>query len=260
MTSMSASRSRPGSAAQQRVDVAVAAATAAAAALPAAAALEAGPPSTDPLVVVLPGKAACASFAGTVRGAVVAVVGQDLVDALASSPLGPLDLATAVVPALEAALATLGPVVLDPAVVQEPASALETLAAAGDAVFVPLHDGESVRAALALVLSTEPSPAVAEPPAAAGTAAAGRAGLDLLYEVEMDVTAELGRTRLTVRELLSLTPGSIVELDRLAGSPADLLVNGRLIASGEVVVIDENFGLRITDIVSPGEHGQGPRP
>jgi flagellar motor switch protein FliN/FliY len=67
----------------------------------------------------------------------------------------------------------------------------------------------------------------------------------------MEVSAELGRTRMNVRDLLSLSPGVVVELDRAAGSPADLLVNGRLIARGEVVVIDENFGIRITEIVAP---------
>ena len=82
--------------------------------------------------------------------------------------------------------------------------------------------------------------------------AAVRGGLDMLHDVEMEVSAELGRTRMSVRELLSLIPGAIVELDRAAGSPADLLVNGRLIARGEVVVVDENFGIRITEIVSPG--------
>jgi flagellar motor switch protein FliN/FliY len=66
----------------------------------------------------------------------------------------------------------------------------------------------------------------------------------------MDVTVELGRTHLSVRELLALTPGDVIELDRAAGSPADLLVNGRLIARGEVVVVDENFALRVTEIVA----------
>ena len=78
-----------------------------------------------------------------------------------------------------------------------------------------------------------------------GSARGGqRAAYDLLLDVEMDVTAELGRTRMTVRSLLDLEPGSIVELDRMAGSPVDLLVNGRLIARGEVVVVDEEFALR----------------
>ena len=75
-------------------------------------------------------------------------------------------------------------------------------------------------------------------------------GVELLHGVAMEVTVELGRTRLSVRDLLALTPGDVVELDRAAGSPADLLVNGRLIARGEVVVVDENFALRVTEIVA----------
>ena len=75
-------------------------------------------------------------------------------------------------------------------------------------------------------------------------------GVELLHGVAMEVTVELGRTRLSVRDLLALTPGDVVELDRAAGSPADLLVNGRLIARGEVVVLDENFALRVTEIVA----------
>jgi flagellar motor switch protein FliN/FliY len=65
----------------------------------------------------------------------------------------------------------------------------------------------------------------------------------------MELTVELGRTRMPVRELLALAPGDVLELDRADGSPADLLVNGRLIARGEVVVVDEDFGLRITQIL-----------
>ena len=76
-----------------------------------------------------------------------------------------------------------------------------------------------------------------------------RRGIELLHGVDMEVTVELGRTRLAVRDLLALSPGAVVELDRAAGAPADLLVNGRLIARGEVVVVDEDFGLRITEIV-----------
>ena len=67
----------------------------------------------------------------------------------------------------------------------------------------------------------------------------------------MTLTAEIGRTRLPVRQVLDLVPGSVLELDRAAGAPADLLVNGRLIARGEVVVVDEDYGIRITEIVSP---------
>ncbi len=79
--------------------------------------------------------------------------------------------------------------------------------------------------------------------------------LELLHNVEMAVTAELGRTKMTVRNLLSLTPGNVVELDRSAGSPVDLFVNGTLIARGEVVVIDEEFGIRISEIISSGFEG-----
>jgi flagellar motor switch protein FliN/FliY len=71
----------------------------------------------------------------------------------------------------------------------------------------------------------------------------------ILSDVEMTVTAELGRAYMTVRELLSLTPGSIVELDRIAGTPIDVLVNGTVVARGEVVVVDEEFGVRITEII-----------
>jgi flagellar motor switch protein FliN/FliY len=71
----------------------------------------------------------------------------------------------------------------------------------------------------------------------------------MLRDVAMEVTAQIGSTRMTVSELLALSDGAVVELDRAAGAPADLLVNGHLIARGEVVVVDENFGLRITEIV-----------
>lgn len=77
--------------------------------------------------------------------------------------------------------------------------------------------------------------------------------LTVLNDVLMTVTAELGRTSMPVRELLNLSPGMVVEIDRVAGAPIDLLVNGRRIAVGEVVVIDEEFGVRITEIAPPDE-------
>lgn len=86
-------------------------------------------------------------------------------------------------------------------------------------------------------------------------AVSGTERLDLLGNIEMEVTAELGRARMPVRQLLSLTPGTLVELDKTAGSPVDLLVNGTLIARGEVVVIDEEFGIRISEIVEPSGDG-----
>jgi flagellar motor switch protein FliN/FliY len=79
------------------------------------------------------------------------------------------------------------------------------------------------------------------------------ADISMLLEVPLDIAVELGRTRLTIRELLDLSQGSILELDRLAGEPVDVLVNGKPLARGEVVVIDEEFGVRITDVVSQEE-------
>lgn len=79
----------------------------------------------------------------------------------------------------------------------------------------------------------------------------GGTNLELLLDVSLRVAVELGRTDLTIKDVLALGPGSVVELDKLAGEPVDILVNDRLIAKGEVVVVDENFGVRVTDIVSP---------
>jgi flagellar motor switch protein FliN/FliY len=79
------------------------------------------------------------------------------------------------------------------------------------------------------------------------------ANISLLMDVPMQVTVELGRTQMLLKDILELGTGSIVELDKLAGEPVDLLVNGKLVAKGGVVVIEENFGIRITDIVAPAE-------
>ena len=74
--------------------------------------------------------------------------------------------------------------------------------------------------------------------------------LNLLLDIPLKVTVELGRTQKQIKEILELSQGSIIELDKLAGEPVDILINNKLIAKGEVVVIDENFGVRVTDIVS----------
>jgi len=77
--------------------------------------------------------------------------------------------------------------------------------------------------------------------------------LELLFDVPLRITVELGRTKMTLKQVMELSVGSLIELDKLTGEPVDILVNGKLIARGEVVVIDENFGVRITEIVSPKE-------
>jgi flagellar motor switch protein FliN len=78
----------------------------------------------------------------------------------------------------------------------------------------------------------------------------GSANIEMLLGVNLQVTVEIGRTKLAIRDVLALTPGSIVELDKLAGEKVDVLVNGHRIAAGEVVVVDDNFGVRVTDVVS----------
>ncbi|SDP25165.1 flagellar motor switch protein FliN/FliY [Litchfieldia salsa] len=77
--------------------------------------------------------------------------------------------------------------------------------------------------------------------------------LDMLLDISLQVTVELGRTKRSIKEILELSSGSIIELDKLAGEPVDVLVNNKLVAKGEVVVIDENFGVRVTDIISQRE-------
>jgi flagellar motor switch protein FliN/FliY len=107
--------------------------------------------------------------------------------------------------------------------------------------------------------------AVAERPAQAAAAefdsledtSAGPASeeenLDVILDIPVTISMEIGRTNISIRNLLQLNQGSVVELDRLAGEPMDVLVNGTLVAHGEVVVVNEKFGIRLTDVISPAE-------
>src|SRR5918997_3865628 len=88
-------------------------------------------------------------------------------------------------------------------------------------------------------------------------ALAGPPELERLYEVPVELAVEIGRTEMTIRETLALGPGSIVSLNRLAGEPVDLLVNGKPIARGEVVVLDEEFGLRVTEVLTGAGEASG---
>jgi flagellar motor switch protein FliN/FliY len=81
----------------------------------------------------------------------------------------------------------------------------------------------------------------------------GEANLDVILDIPVTISMEIGRTRISIRNLLQLNQGSVVELDRLAGEPMDVLVNGTLVAHGEVVVVNEKFGIRLTDVISPAE-------
>ncbi|MBB1592699.1 flagellar motor switch protein FliN [Achromobacter sp. UMC46] len=108
-----------------------------------------------------------------------------------------------------------------------------------------------------------PAPAPAKPAAQsasqsvfkplAGTTAGAGTDIDLIMDVPVQLTVELGRTRLTIKNLLQLGQGSVVELDGLAGEPMDIFVNGYLIAQGEVVVVEDKYGIRLTDIITPSE-------
>ncbi len=77
--------------------------------------------------------------------------------------------------------------------------------------------------------------------------------LDMILDIPVQITVELGRTKITIKNLLQLAHGSVVELDAMAGEPMDVLVNGTLIAQGEVVVVNDKFGIRLTDIITPSE-------
>jgi flagellar motor switch protein FliN/FliY len=81
----------------------------------------------------------------------------------------------------------------------------------------------------------------------------GAPDLDVILDIPVRISMEVGNTEITIRNLLQLNQGSVIELDRLAGEPLDVLVNGTLIAHGEVVVVNERFGIRMTDVISPSE-------
>jgi len=96
-------------------------------------------------------------------------------------------------------------------------------------------------------------PANIFPRLAPGLNSDGAQDLDLILDIPVNLTVELGRTRIPIKHILQLAQGSVIELDALAGEPMDVLVNGCLIAQGEVVVVNEKFGIRLTDIVTPSE-------
>ncbi|MCX6397866.1 MAG: flagellar motor switch protein FliN [Propionibacteriales bacterium] len=274
-------------------DLALAVATAAAAVLPSIEPLVAAgaQPGNEHVTASFSG-AAIVEVEGSASGRIAILVSDELTGALESSPIEGLDLAAATQPAMDAAAAVLGAsakaartVALD-LVVSDMGNdfTVVPLIGAGIAASVLIQDQllDDAPAAPAPVVA-EPAVAaapVAEPaadpaagprvetvetpeiprssPAASPSASVTplpRRGIEMLHGVDMEVTVELGRTRMTVRDLLALTPGAVLELDRAAGSPADLLVNGRLIARGEVVVVDEDFGLRVTEIIDDSVAG-----
>jgi flagellar motor switch protein FliN/FliY len=217
---------------------------------------------------LLPGptaRAISAGLDGALRGTVVLAVSSPLAEAIEHGPLLNQELVAGVAQALADAVSVLESATGGPLRIEalHELDAAIALGSAGDgAAFVGLTvlDGTAHVATLAVLIrevvieedeTLEPLSPLHEfePMVSQAPEPEGNRSLDLLADVEMGVTAELGRTRMTVRELLALTPGSVVELDRTAGSPVDVLVNGTLVARGEVVVIDEEFGVRISEII-----------
>ena len=267
----------------QVADAFTAAATAAAAALGLPQAPAAGVLATETADALgAPASLAAAMrVGGSVSGDLVLVSIAELDPVLDDSSMGGLTPLSNRVRALRAAAYALG-------VRHGDASEADPTDLSGDLGCALLLDGVPVAALMLRLpapvveepvaeepMSAEPAPAVAEPvrePVAVGAPAVeapaagfrssvpgGAVGeghgpvatrLDQLTNVQMEVTVEIGRTRMSVGELLGLAPGQVVELDRAAGAPVDLFVNGTLLARGEVVVIDEDFGFRVTEIVT----------
>lgn len=101
--------------------------------------------------------------------------------------------------------------------------------------------------------SEAPKPAPMEELQPSSLPAEGAPDLDVIMDIPVRISMEVGNTEISIRNLLQLNQGSVIELDRLAGEPLDVLVNGTLIAHGEVVVVNEKFGIRMTDVISPSE-------
>ena len=220
-------------------------------------------PLTEPLQVLagLSARAVTVDVTGAAPGSVALVVAGTVADAVQEGPLGAADLVTALGGAVTDAVATFEPAAGGPLEVGV-ADAVEAqaLSFGPAAIAVPLLDEGAVFAVFVVELALpepvlEPEPASAEdapeftPFVEQGAPPRADRSLELLHDVEMAVTVELGRTRMAVADLLGLAPGAVVELDRAAGSPVDVLVNGKLIARGEVVVVDEDFGIRISEII-----------
>ena len=186
--------------------------------------------------------AIAASFVGAVSADVALMLGDsELIAEAAGTDSAMVSVADVLRPALEAATAVFGAGVLggvsadgDRGVFDDPASALFQLAT--DTGTPAGWFGIRVR---------EPAPS--QPIIAAEGSVADKLGR--ISNVEMAMTVEIGRTRMSVRDVLNLEPGGVVELDSSAGAPADILLNGRLIAHGEIVVVDQDYAVRITEII-----------
>ncbi len=222
------------------------------------------PEPSDDAATPPPALVLAADLAGPATGTVTLVLGVTLAMAFMDGGDGePVDVIAAFTPSFEALGVSLASA-MGPIRQVEPSTLLTS---SGAADVLPLSNGSALVAAFLFDVSL-PAPArVTSPsegesaadrpfpkPAPAHPVAALSGGIDVLRSVEMEITVEIGRTRLTVAELLALAPGQVVELDRAAGTPADLYVNGLLLARGEIVVVDEDYGLRVTEILNGAEN------
>lgn len=205
-------------------------------------------PSASPLDAVhapggmdAPGTVYTATFIGSVSADLALSFGS--VDPLASGAAGPVSTADVLRPAMEAAAAALGTGVLGEITEQ----GHSTLNADPDAAVFLLTDGAAVQGTFAVRVREN------------GTVSSDKTGADIngklgrINSVDMALTVVIGRTSMSVRDVLNLEPGAVIELDRSAGAPADVLLNGRLIAQGEVVVVDQDYAVRITKILDVAE-------
>ncbi|MDN4472364.1 flagellar motor switch protein FliN [Demequina zhanjiangensis] len=214
-------------------------------------------PTATPLTAVPlgPGQAPAADtkitrahFVGSTSADLVLVAHDAIAEALAGAGAG-VEAADILRPALEAAATTLGAGVLDTALEDTLGEAfmdpdMEAFVLVDADGAAQAWFGIRVRQNRTQTAPSAPSPSVGAAPIDE------RARMHMLRDVELVLTAEIGHTRLPMRQVLDLVPGTVLELDRAAGSPADVMVNGRLVARGEVVVVDEEYGIRITEIVT----------
>ncbi|SDN03287.1 flagellar motor switch protein FliN/FliY [Cryobacterium flavum] len=188
------------------------------------------------------GSAVVASFVGTTSADLAVVLSDSAsLDAAAGANSQLVSSQDVLRPALESASGVLGIGVLGDSRVED-ASALF---AADDTDVFELSAGGVVTGWFAI--RVRQNGVVGGPVTASSRVAMGNLGR--ISNVEMSLTVEIGRTRMSVRDVLSLKPGAVIELDRSAGAPADILLNGRLIAHGEIVVVDQDYAVRITQIL-----------
>ncbi|MFT3856590.1 MAG: flagellar motor switch protein FliN [Aquabacterium sp.] len=135
---------------------------------------------------------------------------------------------------------------------EQDAMAAEWEAALAQQASAPQPDLDDFASAAATEVATQATPAAFANFSPSVPNAAGN-DISMILDIPVQLTVELGRTRIPIKNILQLAQGSVVELDALAGEPMDVLVNGFLIAQGEVVVVNDKFGIRLTDIVTPSE-------